>query len=164
MCLLCMCVSPFLILGLRVPHHIPTALRRSQTRSSSSLHASTRPQQTIAIAGTVLSILGSTLSTTIISAPSVAWAATDDSSSVKSVSGKLIRTAPASEELTASSLIQSDIDFYFKELQDMGYVLKQCDQIIENRDYESIRGILRQEPLRTLRKTSKALQKVCALI
>merc|ERR1711907_825636 len=41
----------------------------------------------------------------------------------------------------------------------MDYVLRQCDQIIENRDYESIRGILRQEPLRTLRKTSKALQK-----
>ena len=92
---------------------------------------------------------------------SVAWAAADDeSSSVSAVSGKLIRTAPASEGLTASSLIKSDIEFYFKELQDMSYVLKQCDQIIDNRDYESIRGILRQEPLRTLRKTSKALQKV----
>ena len=124
----------------------------------------------------ILTVLSSTLlsPTTLplsqLSSSYVAWAVegevTDESSSsstsssVSAVSGKLIRTAPASEGLTASSLLQSDTDFYFKELQDMNYVLKQCDQIIDNRDYESIRGILRQEPLRTLRKTSKALQKV----
>lgn len=115
------------------------------------------PQKSIAIVAAVFSI-SSALS------PIAVWAdgsegGMGDASAVSAVSGKLVRTAPASEGLTASSLIKSDIDFYFKELQDMSYVLKQCDQIIDNRDYDSIRGILRQEPLRTLRKTSKSLQK-----
>lgn len=151
-------------------HHTTTTTTAVSRVSRTALHASPsssfnlsgKTQETIATAAVMLSVVGSTLLMPYaLPTNPVTWAAADDeSSSVSAVSGKLIRTAPASEGLTASSLIKSDIEFYFKELQDMSYVLKQCDQIIDNRDYESIRGILRQEPLRTLRKTSKALQKV----
>lgn len=91
--------------------------------------------------------------------PQISFADDTSASSVAAVGGQLVRTSPITEKLTASSIIKSDLEFYFKELQDMYYVLSQVDKIIEDKDYESVRGILRQEPLRTLRKTSKTLQK-----
>lgn len=41
----------------------------------------------------------------------------------------------------------------------MSLVLSQVEGIIDSRDYEAVRVVLRQEPLRNLRKTSKALMK-----
>ena len=79
--------------------------------------------------------------------------------SVTAVGTTLVRTSPVSESLTASELLQSDVDFYVAELKDMSLVLSQVEGIIDNRDYEAVRGVLRQEPLRNLRKTSKALMK-----
>jgi len=79
--------------------------------------------------------------------------------SVTTVGTTLVRTSPVSESLTASELLQSDVDFYVAELKDMSLVLSQVEGIIDNRDYEAVRGVLRQEPLRNLRKTSKALMK-----
>ena len=81
------------------------------------------------------------------------------SADVSNVAGSLVRTSPASESLTAADLLKSDIDFNVQELKGMSYVLENLNDIIEKREYESIRAVLRQDPLRQLRKTSKALKR-----
>jgi len=78
---------------------------------------------------------------------------------IAAVAGTLVRSSPATESLTAADLLKSDIEFYTRELKDMSFVLRNVEDIINNRDYEDIRSVLRQEPVRNLRKTSKYLKK-----
>jgi hypothetical protein len=84
-----------------------------------------------------------------------------DEITVTNVAGNLVKTSNAadSKQLTASDMLRSDVDFNVRELKDMEFVLEKVGTIIENRDYEAIRGVLRQEPLRNLRKTSKTLER-----
>lgn len=78
---------------------------------------------------------------------------------ITEVAGTLVRTSPASTTLTAVDLLKSDINFNKGELQDMLFVFEKFEDIVSNRDYDLIRSTLRQEPLRTLRKTCKTLEK-----
>ena len=79
--------------------------------------------------------------------------------SVSAVAGNLIRTDALKENLKASDLIGADIDFTINQLKDMLFVLENLETEIDKKDYENIRGVFRQEPLRTLRKTCRSLKK-----
>ena len=79
--------------------------------------------------------------------------------SVSAVAGTLIRTDTLKENLKASDLIGADIEFTINQLKDMLFVLENLETEIDKKDYENIRGVFRQEPLRTLRKTCRSLKK-----
>lgn len=67
--------------------------------------------------------------------------------------------ADTNKVLTANELIQSDIQPRIMNLKDINTVLNQANDLVLNKDYLSIRRVLRSDPCVQLRKTARYMKK-----